>query len=56
MKKTLNFFDRLMIAITFAEAGVDASDCTPAPKPAAAPRPNKAMGRDHLAHTAKARG
>lgn len=53
MKKALNFFDRLMIAVTFAEAGVDAADCTPAAKPATKANAQKA---NHLAQTAKVRG
>lgn len=53
MKTTLNFFDRLMIAVTFAEAGVTAADCTPAPKPAAPAHPKKA---GTVAESAKARG
>ncbi len=53
MKTTLNFFDRLMIAVTFAEAGVTAADCTPAHRPGAPAHPKKA---ETVAASAKARG
>jgi hypothetical protein len=55
MKKTLNFFDRLMIAVTFAEAGIDAADCTPARPPHTA-RPNSVRSQEQLPRTARARG
>ena len=53
MKTTLNFFDRLMIAVTFAEAGVTAADCTPASRPAT---PAHAKKAETVAESAKARG
>jgi|GEM_PF-5928503 len=43
MKSTLNFFDRLMIAITFAEANVDPAECTPA----ATPNPKAQASKAH---------
>lgn len=52
MKSALNFFDRLMIAVTFAEANVDPAECTPAAKPATTANTGKAPG---LAHATKGR-
>lgn len=50
MKTALNFFDRLMIAITFAEANVDPAECTPATTPAAKTLAGKT---NDLAHATK---
>ncbi|MEW6502005.1 MAG: hypothetical protein ACOY8P_08610 [Thermodesulfobacteriota bacterium] len=49
MKSALNFFDRLMIAITFAEANVDPAECSPAATPAAKARAGKATDLAHAA-------
>jgi hypothetical protein len=55
MNTALNFFDRLMIAVTFAEAGVDPADCTLAKKPGTVAG-KKAFRHGRLADATKARG
>lgn len=54
MKTALNFFDRLMTAVTFAEAGVDPADCTPAKKPGTVAG-KKALRHERLTDAPKTR-